>query len=134
MIRFTKEDKKVIAKAQKQEVFETNDWTGERRLVGYRCKKCKRELPLDILEVDHIKPRALGGSDRPSNLQLLCPPCNKKKGPRLRATRTKTPAKSRVKKTLKSIRAKATRTRTPAKSHTKKASTKTKAKTTRSRK
>lgn len=30
--------------------------------------------------VDHIMPIALGGSNWPSNLQLLCPPCNMSKG------------------------------------------------------
>jgi 5-methylcytosine-specific restriction endonuclease McrA len=70
----------MIAKSQKQEVFEEDAWQGTKKLIGYRCKKCKRKFPLDILEVDHIKPVSKGGKDNPSNLQLLCPPCNKKKG------------------------------------------------------
>jgi hypothetical protein len=32
------------------------------------------------LNIDHIKPRARGGSDRVSNLTLACVPCNQKKG------------------------------------------------------
>lgn len=32
------------------------------------------------LQIDHIKPRARGGSDRVSNLTLSCGPCNQKKG------------------------------------------------------
>lgn len=39
-----------------------------------------RALDIDIFEVDHISPRSKGGSDVDSNLQLLCPPCNRKKG------------------------------------------------------
>lgn len=32
------------------------------------------------LEVEHIKPKSLGGSDRISNLSIACRPCNQKKG------------------------------------------------------
>jgi 5-methylcytosine-specific restriction endonuclease McrA len=116
MARYTKEDKKLIARAQKQEVYE-EDLLGERHLVGYRCKLCKRVFDLDILEVDHIRPRARGGTDLPSNLRLLCPPCNKKKGSKVKKTTKKTVGK--VKKTTK---------KKVAKSLTKKASRRTKSK------
>ncbi len=44
------------------------------------CAYCgKKDLPL---EVEHIVPRALGGSDRVSNLTLACRPCNQKKASR----------------------------------------------------
>jgi len=110
MVRFSKEDKKLIAKAQKQEVFDEDEITGYRRLIGYRCKKCRRKLPLDILEVDHIKPRALKGKDNPSNLQLLCPPCNKKKGARVVVTSTSIKAKSIAgRKKSSGLKAKTTR-------------------------
>ena len=46
------------------------------------CNGCKREFPVDIFEIDHIIPRSKGGPDIDDNLQLLCPPCNKKKGKR----------------------------------------------------
>src|SRR5712691_1843443 len=36
-----------------------------------------KEVPLQI---DHIHPRATGGTDRISNLTLACEPCNSKKG------------------------------------------------------
>jgi 5-methylcytosine-specific restriction endonuclease McrA len=118
MPRFKIADKKAIAKYQKQEVWEYDDWTGEpTRIVGYRCKICRREFPLDILEVDHIRPRARGGTDLPSNLRLLCPPCNKKKGSKVKKTTQKTVGK--VKKTTK---------KTVAKSLTKKAPRRTKSK------
>ena len=42
--------------------------------------KIGREFPIDIFEIDHINPRSKGGQDVDSNLQLLCPPCNRKKG------------------------------------------------------
>jgi hypothetical protein len=42
------------------------------------CAYCKKtDVPLQI---EHIVPRARGGSDRVSNLTLACQPCNQKKG------------------------------------------------------
>lgn len=42
------------------------------------CIYCgKKDVPL---QVEHIHPRALGGSNRVSNLTLACQPCNQKKG------------------------------------------------------
>lgn len=78
-MRFTNEDKKIIAKAQRQYAYEEN-WLGDRVFIGYRCRRCKRVFTrLSDLEVDHIRPRSKRGTDNPSNLQLLCPTCNKKK-------------------------------------------------------
>lgn len=43
-----------------------------------KCTYCSNEnVPLQI---EHIHPRAKGGSDRVSNLCLACEPCNQKKG------------------------------------------------------
>jgi 5-methylcytosine-specific restriction endonuclease McrA len=79
-MRFTKEDKKLIARAQRQVLYEEDAWSGRRVVVGYRCKKCRRDFTsLDDLEVDHIYPRSRGGVDSPRNLRLLCPRCNRKK-------------------------------------------------------
>ena len=45
---------------------------------GRQCAYCgKRNRPLQI---EHMVPRAKGGSGRESNLTLSCEPCNKKKG------------------------------------------------------
>ena len=45
-----------------------------------QCAYCgKKEVPL---EIEHIVPRAKGGSDRVSNLTLACGPCNKAKDTR----------------------------------------------------
>lgn len=42
------------------------------------CAYCKKTgIPL---QVEHIQPKARGGSDRVSNLTLACQPCNQKKG------------------------------------------------------
>ena len=51
-----------------------------------RCKgSCERVLDMDLFEIDHIVPRARGGQDIDSNLQLLCPTCNRRKGSRTMA-------------------------------------------------
>lgn len=60
--KFTKEDCDRIMKAQRG-----------------RCAYCR----VDILkghEIDHILAIANGGGNNPANLQLLCPPCNRRKG------------------------------------------------------
>ncbi|MDR1166256.1 MAG: RRXRR domain-containing protein [Deltaproteobacteria bacterium] len=47
---------------------------------GGKCSYCGKDgAPLQI---DHVVPKAKGGSDRVSNLTLACPECNRKKGSR----------------------------------------------------
>jgi 5-methylcytosine-specific restriction endonuclease McrA len=47
---------------------------------GRACIYCgKADVPLNI---DHVRPRSRGGSDRVSNLVLACVPCNQAKGSR----------------------------------------------------
>ena len=43
------------------------------------CAGCGRQLELEFTELDHISPRAEGGSNDITNRILLCGPCNKKK-------------------------------------------------------
>jgi len=47
------------------------------KVLGSECERCKTTRDLTL---DHIKPRSLGGSDKPSNLQVLCQACNQIKG------------------------------------------------------
>ena len=49
--------------------------------IGAYCQGCGRDYGFDprVLEVDHIRPKADGGSDAYDNLTLLCPPCNQEK-------------------------------------------------------
>ena len=53
---------------------------------GGRCNGgCKdgaigRAFPIDIFEIDHIRPKSKGGPDFDDNLQLLCSTCNQSKG------------------------------------------------------
>lgn len=49
---------------------------------GGRCVYCSVDLQ-HRYEVDHIIPVARGGSNWPSNLQLLCRPCNRSKSHKL---------------------------------------------------
>lgn len=44
---------------------------------GWKCKRCDAT---DRLELDHIYPWSLGGSDDEENLQVLCRTCNWRKG------------------------------------------------------
>lgn len=44
------------------------------------CQPCKRAGKLtQANEVDHIQPKAKGGTDEPENLQAICTACHKKK-------------------------------------------------------
>ena len=45
-----------------------------------RCAMCSTFTQFNVMEVDHIVPRAEGGGDELENLQLLCRPCNATKG------------------------------------------------------
>lgn len=57
-----------VSTAVRWEVWERDD---------FRCRHCGARR---FLEVDHITPRAKGGSDEPDNLQTLCRTCNRTKG------------------------------------------------------
>lgn len=49
------------------------------RRDGFKCAACGS---VDNLQLDHVEPVALGGETHPRNLQLLCQPCNLRKGER----------------------------------------------------
>jgi 5-methylcytosine-specific restriction endonuclease McrA len=106
-MRFTKKDKKQIAEAQHQVRVYEDDWDGSYQ-VTYVCRRCRNEFTrLDDLEVDHIIPVSRGGSDRPSNLQLLCPICNKRKGSRTKAkSSSATRKRSTVKRKTRTVKRK----------------------------
>lgn len=59
-----------ISKSRRFEVFKRD---------GFTCQYCGQRPPEVILEVDHIDPRALGGSDDEINLITSCADCNRGK-------------------------------------------------------
>jgi 5-methylcytosine-specific restriction endonuclease McrA len=78
-MRHTKEQKAQIAKRRHQRRYRY-DMFGNVTAIVYFCNDCGRVRSLDDLEVDHIIPVSLGGSDTLDNKQLLCSTCNRKKG------------------------------------------------------
>jgi hypothetical protein len=48
---------------------------------AYRCRHCNGHIDLSV---DHIVPWAAGGGNDDDNLQVLCVPCNRKKGAALK--------------------------------------------------
>lgn len=46
---------------------------------NYTCQQCGADESTVKLHIDHIVPLAKGGSNDPSNLQVLCQPCNQRK-------------------------------------------------------
>ena len=47
---------------------------------GGKCKYCGVSKRKANFQIDHIDPVVMGGSNDYENLQLLCPPCNQRKG------------------------------------------------------
>lgn len=46
------------------------------RRDGYACRYCGAKAPEATLTVDHVTPKALGGTDDPTNLVAACRDCN----------------------------------------------------------
>ena len=44
-----------------------------------KCNKCKKEITIDEMHADHIKPHSKGGKTTLDNAQALCQQCNAKK-------------------------------------------------------
>ena len=78
-MRYTKEQKAQIGRRQRQRRI-YYDIFGDVTNTAYFCKMCGRVRTLGDLEVDHIIPVSLGGSDTLDNKQLLCSKCNREKG------------------------------------------------------
>ncbi len=71
--------------AARPRFIHTRKWRRLRALIlardGHRCATCGGYGS----DVDHIKPRALGGLDVPSNLRVRCASCNRRDGAKLGA-------------------------------------------------
>ena len=63
-----KPGRRALSPAVKREVWQRDQGV---------CRECGSK---ELLEFDHIIPVALGGSNTVRNLQLLCEPCNRRKG------------------------------------------------------
>ena len=50
------------------------------KLQDRRCMYCGARKLLRNLQIDHVNPAVRGGSNEFNNLQLLCAPCNQRKG------------------------------------------------------
>ena len=63
-----------------------------RTIAKNRCGYCHslQKYVLGTLEIDHIIPKAKGGTDEPSNLWLACRLCNGYKGTKTHALDPKT--------------------------------------------
>jgi hypothetical protein len=66
-------DRQPIPRTVRFEVFKRDSFT---------CQYCGVKAPDAVLQVDHIKPVAAGGSGDPMNLVTSCAPCNGGKGGR----------------------------------------------------
>lgn len=62
-------------------------WWTRRRILARDGRVCRQCGATSDLQIDHIEPWILGGSDADSNLQVLCRKCNMAKGPRAGARR-----------------------------------------------
>ena len=59
--------------------FSASDIEALRFRQSLLCNGCLSDLTATGYHIDHIMPLSLGGSNRPDNLQLLCPTCNHRK-------------------------------------------------------
>lgn len=60
--------------------FNTTDILVIAKRQKHVCAACPIKIMRKTWHIDHIKPLALGGSNFPRNIQLLCAPCNMAKG------------------------------------------------------
>ncbi len=48
-------------------------------VAGARCARCGSLVLADVVDVDHVQPLALGGTDTDGNVQVLCHQCHQLK-------------------------------------------------------
>jgi 5-methylcytosine-specific restriction enzyme A len=64
-----KKIRRILTAADKKRIAAKQDW---------KCRGCKRTLSARY-HIDHIKEYSSGESNKPSNLQALCPNCHAEK-------------------------------------------------------
>jgi superfamily II DNA or RNA helicase len=60
--------------------FTASEVTAAWLIQDRRCRECRREVPRDLAEGDHVIAWSLGGPTTLENLQVLCIACNRRKG------------------------------------------------------
>lgn len=69
---------------------EREAWAEARRIVlardEYHCNDCSDQFDRSELDVHHLIPRAVGGTDEPSNLVTLCDGCHARRHPDLQVS------------------------------------------------
>ncbi len=66
--------------------FSPSDVAAKLKAQKRKCAYCRTVLRGRAYHVDHIKPLARGGDNRPSNIQILCQKCNNRKAAKLPET------------------------------------------------
>lgn len=71
MSPFTHEKRRQLSPRERAEIFAA---------AGERCANCNRKIPVgevwDVAEIDHRVALSRGGTNEPSNLQVLCSICH----------------------------------------------------------
>lgn len=60
---------------------------------GYRCQYCHDDFPSNLLTLDHVHPKSLGGLITWENIVAACGPCNNRRGANTRIQPNKKPWK-----------------------------------------
>ena len=71
------DDKRLFSIDDKKEFLKKQKPNNEGK---YKCKICNKYFYTEELSMDHVDPWSKGGRTVLSNAQLLCRPCNIKKG------------------------------------------------------
>nr|WP_162688709.1 MULTISPECIES: HNH endonuclease signature motif containing protein [unclassified Streptomyces] len=50
-----------------------------RKAGRWKCVRCGRHVLASAIDIDHVQPLALGGTDTDGNVQSLCRPCHRLK-------------------------------------------------------
>ena len=66
----SKTDRRKVTEKQRKRILQRD---------GYKCRNCRRSVKEKEveLEIHHIVPKAMNGSDKDSNLATLCRECHK---------------------------------------------------------
>ncbi len=69
---------------------EGDTWAATRQMVlardEFQCRDCSDPFDRDELDVHHLVPRSVGGTDEPSNLITLCDGCHARRHPNLQVS------------------------------------------------